>query len=68
MDCFTTEEDAHVFIQGFSIENRAVCKIVPVDCEGNWATIAILKKAGLGDLLGDMEADVLRFAEPMGSA
>ncbi len=32
------------------------------------ATIADLKAAGLGDLLGDMEADAPRYAEPAGHA
>jgi hypothetical protein len=34
----------------------------------DYASIAALKAAGLADLLGDMEIDALRYAEPAGSA
>jgi hypothetical protein len=34
----------------------------------DYASIASLKAAGLADLLGDMEIDALRYAEPAGSA
>lgn len=33
-----------------------------------YATIPQLKAAGLGHLLGEMEADALRYAEPEGTA
>lgn len=35
---------------------------------GREATIADLKVAGLDHLLGDMEADALRYTEPVGNA
>jgi hypothetical protein len=41
-------------------------KDVVVDVDGTHASIAALKAAGLGDHLGDMEADALRYAEPAG--
>lgn len=66
---FATEDDAH---QALDIlvaqEDINDCKFIPVNCEGPYADIAILKEAGLGDLLGDMEMQALLYAEPMGTA
>lgn len=41
---------------------------VPVETDANYASIADLKKAGLSHMLGDMEVDALRYAEPAGRA
>jgi hypothetical protein len=66
---FATEDDAHQFLDRIvSLEDIPDCKILPVNCEGPWADIAILKEAGLGEFLGDMEADALRYAEAAGTA
>lgn len=66
---FATGDDAHQFLNKLvAQEDIPACTIVWVNCEGPYADIAILKKAGLGHLLGDMEQQVLLYAEPMGSA
>lgn len=66
---FATKEDAWAAAKIAAPEGFDQCKIVPVNCEGPWADIAVLKEAaGLGDLLGDMEQQALLYAEPMGSA
>lgn len=39
-----------------------------VETADRWITPRELRAAGLGDLLGDMEAEALRYAEPAGRA
>lgn len=66
---FATEDDAHQFLDKIvSLDDIEDCKFVPVNCEGPYADIAILKEAGLADMLGDMEIQALLYAEPMGTA
>lgn len=66
---FSTIENGKKFFDqiGFSFPFDDV-RFEPVETATGYATIAELKAAGLADELGDMEADALRYATPMGQA
>lgn len=65
---FPNESDAIAFLNSWP--DGAVpetCRFVPVG-DKEYVSIAELKAVGLGDLLGDMEADALRYGEHAGTA
>ena len=65
---FPTESDAVAFLDSWP--DGAVpdpCRFVEVG-QKDYVSIAELKAVGLGDLLGDMEADALRYGEHAGTA
>jgi hypothetical protein len=67
---FEDEADARDFVSTWDDQTGAEAfRYVPVETGGaKCAEIPVLKAAGLGHLLGDMEADALRYAEPAGTA
>lgn len=65
---FPSEGEATAFLNSWP-EGAApdTCRFVEVG-EKEFVTIAELKAVGLGGLLGEMEADALRYAEAAGTA
>lgn len=65
---FDDEAQARAHVSSWCEENDPdAYRYVPVTtCD--YAAPAELKDVGLGHLLGDMEADALRYAEPEGNA
>lgn len=65
---FTSEAEARKHVASWQSHNDPDAYTYVVCGGPRYATIADLKAAGLGHLLGDMEADALRYAKPAGSA
>jgi hypothetical protein len=68
---FPSEVEARRHVASWNENNDPASyeyRLVATNKDRDYATISDLKDAGLTDLLGDLEADFLRFAEPVAAA